>query len=154
MVRSLHLLRPQDADYDLSFSEPEAAFSIFVSVPQERTANDALRVAEEIIHEAMHLQLTLVEQATPLATSSSKVYYSPWRGEFRNTQGIIHALYVFRVIDVFLKQLNSTEGFLSEEMTYMENRHREIECQISGLRDLKNCAELTGAGACLADRLI
>ena len=69
LVRVCHLIKPEDDDYDVSYSDPQVPFSIFVSVPQRRRANDALRVAESIVHEAMHLQLTLIEQADPSRAS-------------------------------------------------------------------------------------
>src|SRR6266850_973187 len=62
LVRVCHLIKPADGDYDVSYSDPQVPFSIFLSVPQRRRAHDALRVAESIVHEAMHLQLTLIDQ--------------------------------------------------------------------------------------------
>ena len=63
LVGVCHILKPEDDDYDVSHSHPYVPFSIFVSIPQQRRANCELRVAESIVHEAMHLQLTLLEQA-------------------------------------------------------------------------------------------
>ncbi|MGA9995656.1 MAG: HEXXH motif-containing putative peptide modification protein, partial [Pyrinomonadaceae bacterium] len=76
LVRALHLIKSEDDDYDVSFSEPDIPFSIFVSVPKRCVAIDALRVAEAIVHEAMHLQLTLIGQSIPLIISTSQQYYS------------------------------------------------------------------------------
>ena len=49
----------------------------------------------------MHLQLSLVERVVPLVLSQRKMYYSPWRDEVRNSEGILQALYVFGVIRLF-----------------------------------------------------
>ena len=59
LIANLHLIKANDDGYDISFSLPDIPFSAFVSVPSVPVKNDALRVAEEILHEAMHLQLTL-----------------------------------------------------------------------------------------------
>src|SRR5262249_18705097 len=72
LVRVCHLVKPEHDDYDVSYSDPQVPFSIFVSVPPRRAANDALRVAESLVHEAMHLQLTLIEQAVPLVHPSEE----------------------------------------------------------------------------------
>ena len=60
LVRSIHLIKPESDEYDVSFSEPHIPFSIFISVPQSNNPINALRVAEAIVHETMHLQLTLI----------------------------------------------------------------------------------------------
>ncbi len=79
LVRSIHVLDPADDAYDVSFSEPNIPFSIFVSVPQSNRVTNALRIAEAIIHEAMHLQLTLIEKYVPLVIRTQKKIFSPWR---------------------------------------------------------------------------
>lgn len=146
LVRSLHVIKPEDGDHDVSFSEPDIPFSIFVSVPQERITNDALRVAEAIVHEAMHLQLTLIEQVAALTASMSKKYYSPWRKEVRNAQGIIHALYVFTVIDKFLAHgsVNIPEGELA---AHVRKRRNEINIQIIDTDSFEATSELTILGS-------
>lgn len=47
--------------YDVSHSTPVLPLSIFVSVPGADERHAELRLAESIIHEAMHLQLTFIE---------------------------------------------------------------------------------------------
>src|SRR5207249_726495 len=86
LVRALHLVIPDDDDIDVSFSEPNLPFSVFVSVPHRGARTDALRVAEAIVHEAMHLHLTLIERVVPLVRSSGRRFFSPWRGEYRTAQ--------------------------------------------------------------------
>lgn len=152
VVRSLHVIKPEDADYDVSFSEPQVPLSIFVSVPEKRIANDALRVAEAIVHEAMHLQLTLIEQVVALTSSMSTKYYSPWRREVRNAQGIIHASYVFTVIDRFLAQV-SVSIFQGELAEHVQKRRDEINMQIKDTESFQASSELTWLGAQFVQRL-
>src|SRR5258706_13311228 len=44
LVKSIHLIKLESDDYDVSFSEPQLPFSIFVSVPQKNSEISALRV--------------------------------------------------------------------------------------------------------------
>lgn len=61
LIRSMHLLETSDDQNDVSFSEPRMPFSVFVSVPGPGIDDGIFRVAEGILHEAMHLQLTFIE---------------------------------------------------------------------------------------------
>jgi hypothetical protein len=146
LVRSLHVIKPEDEDYDVSFSEPHIPFSIFVSVPGKRIPNDALRVAEAIVHEAMHLQLTLVERRIPLVKPTEKRYFSPWRTTHRPLVGVFHALYVFGVLERFLAQLT-----LSRCAEYLHYRRKEIRRQMNETRSFKDLQELTPVGSQLAE---
>jgi HEXXH motif-containing protein len=154
LVRSVHLIKPKDDDYDVSFSEPQIPFSIFISIPREPTLACALRISEAIVHESMHLQLTLIERTVPLTISTSQQSYSPWREEYRDTQGILHALYVFRVIDQVLRKLGSTGSPAIDVETYIHDRYCEIASQIREVRSFQHCSELTNIGACFVRRLI
>lgn len=153
LVRSVHVIKPEDEYHDVSFSEPNVPFSIFVSVPEKRIANNALRVAEAIVHEAMHLQLTIIEHVVPVTVSLSKKYYSPWRRELRDARGIIHALYVFAVIHRFLAQISSSmsQRLLTE---HVRRRQVEINMQINNIESFQTSSELTFLGAQLVQSLI
>jgi len=154
LVRICHILKPEDDDYDVSHSDPYVPFSIFVSVPQQRKANCELRIAESIVHEAMHLQLTLLEQALPLIRLSDDTYFSPWKGEPRSPQGILHALYVFRVVDQFLEQLLTLPIWSSENVCYMRNRRSEVAQQVRHIELFAGCPALTELGTCLVRSLL
>jgi len=148
LVRSLHLIEAEDVDLDVSFSEPHVPFSIFVSVPRQRLDNDALRVAEAIVHEAMHLQLTLIERTAVLYTANNeKKYFSPWRQEQRNAQGIVHGLYVFGVIERFLTSVRCSGQYLAE-------RCIRITEEIGQIRGFQNSLDLTPLGDSLVRRLL
>lgn len=146
LVKSVHLIDAGDDDYDVSFSEPHVPFSIFISIPRRCNQINRLRIAEALVHEAMHLQLTLIENIIPLVNTTPNKYFSPWRGEYRNAQGVIHALYVFRVIDAFLKKL-PISSYSSEEGEYVKNRRVEIHTQIREIRSFQDCSDLTGVGS-------
>jgi len=146
LVKSLHILKATDDDTDISYSLPNIPFSIFVSVPAIRVNNDSMRVAEGILHEAMHLQLSLIEKITPLVIQDSALFYSPWKGEHRNAQGIIHALYVFRAVQAFYKKQ-------SKSMEFASNRIDQIDIEISSLYKLDISNSLTEKGNRLINAL-
>lgn len=154
LVRSVHLIDAGDDDYDVSFSEPDVPFSIFVSVSKASSITNTLRLAEAIVHEAMHLQLTLIEKYVPLVIKTQKKIFSPWRGEYRSIRGVLHALYVFRVIDRFLECLLAMKSYPYEEVKYIQGRRDEIDEQINKVRTLREHTELTLVGACFVDRLM
>lgn len=154
LIRSVHVLDPVNDDYDVSFSEPHVPFSIFISVPRASDVISALRVAEAIVHEAMHLQLTLIEQVVPLVRRKGLQHYSPWRGEFRSAQGVLHGLYVFSVIDAFFCALQSLPVWDSNSVCYIKRRRSEIHGQVGNIRSFQDSDDLTETGRAFARRMM
>jgi HEXXH motif-containing protein len=155
LVRALHLLDPADDEVDISFSEPGLPFSAFVSVPGPGAAAGALRVAEALLHEAMHLQLTLIEAVVPLViVMSTETYFSPWRNEYRTAQGVLHALYVFRVIDAFLGAAPFENPALAPLRDHARERRTTIARQVRKIRSFRKCADLTEDGTVFVNRLL
>ena len=154
LIRSLHLLETSDAQVDVSFSEPNMPFSAFISVPGPDVQDGPFRVAEAMLHEAMHLQLTLIEGFVPLVEPTERTYFSPWRSEYRTPLGVLHALYVFRVIDAFFGEI-LTDGPASESLRcHAFNRRAEIAQQIESIRDFRECPHLTDFGIAFVSRLL
>lgn len=153
LVKSIHIIKLENDDYDVSFSDPHIPFSIFISVPHRHSLTVPLRITEAIVHEAMHLQLTHIERVTTLVAQTSDNYFSPWRGEYRTAQGVLHALYVFKVIDQLFKKL-LVDSLLDEEGEYILNRCAEIYTQIQEIQGFKDCSDLTEVGRCFARRLL
>lgn len=153
LLRVIHIIKAESDEYDISFSEPDIPFSAFVSVPSTNSPVNAMRVAEGIVHEAMHLQLTLLERLITLVKNSDDTYFSPWKQEYRAASGLMHGLYVFRVIDDFLAQIaqRTETGSLSD---YLTHRRYEIRQQVEETRPLASVPQLTSAGCELAHRLI
>ena len=103
MCRSLHPLISNDRDIDISFSDPALPLSIFVSCPPVDTQYKVERLTESIVHEALHLQLSLVERTEALIVNRTNdtLVHSPWKGERRTLQGLAHGIYVFGNLRVF-----------------------------------------------------
>ena len=148
LVRSIHLLRPNEPTIDTSFSEPRLPFSIFVSVPPRRIEGGPSRLAESIVHESMHLQLSLAELQLPMIGSTKIEIFSPWRGEIRSASGLLHALYVFRVVFDWL-------GLMRGQLPlYATRRRQEIEQQIHEVDWQCLTPALTACGKTLVHRLL
>lgn len=155
LVKCIHLIKLEDDEYDVSFSEPHVPFSIFVSVCKENTHINALRVAEAIVHEAMHLQLTLIENVIPLIVQEKELVYSPWREEYRPSQGVLHAIYVFKIISDFMKKISTTsQNYEVSWRNYLNSRISQIQEQFSGLEFVENRFDLTPNGIIFAEKIL
>lgn len=131
-VGEIVLLRAPPA-FDISHSEPRWPDTIFISVPGRANQVSALRAAENIVHEAMHLQLTILEQADPLIADGIAKMASPWRKEPRQLQGVMHGFYVFHCISAFFSAL-SLNGFLNAEgIEHVRKRCAQIAEELSRL---------------------
>lgn len=113
-----------------------------------------LRVAENLIHETMHLQLTLFESLCPLVdTESAWSVYSPWKHQERPAQGVLHGLYVFCVLRWIWQRVSQENG----DMTAREfalRRVAETEEEIFAAGALEESAALTAAGRHLVRKLL
>lgn len=154
LVKAVQIVDAGHPDFDTSYSHPGLPFTVFVSVCVDTSFQSNLRVAEGILHEAMHLKLTLIEEVLPLVNPRAVAkYFSPWRDEKRPAQGVLHGLFVFRAIHDFYKLLlvstneTTANGFLSF-------RIEQLVDEISSLASFANCPDLTPAGAILTKNLL
>lgn len=150
LVRAMHRL-DAEPEYDISHSEPNLPYSIWVSIPPTGTTA-AVRLAESILHEAMHLQLTLIETEQPLVAQAGQRAWSPWQAKQRPAQGLLHGLYVFAVIFELLDELDKiaqsiTLGDGQAEAalySHFRARRRQIAEEISALPDFSAALEPAG----------
>ena len=152
LVRALHVIDPGDNDTDVSFSDPSVPFSVFVSVPRTQSEIVTLRIAEAILHESMHLHLTLIGKVVPLVRPEGRMYYSPWRDEERDSEGTLQAIYVFSVIRSFFAVTPALRS--AEANAYVRDRKKQIESEITQAHPFRGCDELTPDGAILVARLL
>ena len=131
LVRAVHLLEAPPS-HDVSHSSPELPFSIFVSVPGPGDKNRTLRLAESILHESMHLQLTLIDRFDPIISERPSSEYSPWKKEIRPVSGLLHGLYVFAVIFQVLDSIQNSKPMWSP---YCRQRRITIAEEVATLPD-------------------
>jgi hypothetical protein len=153
LIRAIHLLEAPCSGYDVSHSDPELPFSVFLSLPLDEP-EASVRTAESILHECMHLQLTLIEWVEPLVADPELVRFSPWRQQDRPIGGLLHGLYVFCVIDGFLAALSRTDPVSLETRRFITKRRAEIAREIEQVRALATGEGLTTRGGALARRLL
>ena len=129
LLRSLHVLESPDKNYDVSFSLPCLPNSIFVSIPQPGERDVISRLAEAIVHEVLHLQLSLVERICPVVCNDSEqeFVYAPWRDELRPLGGVLHGLFVFRGVEMLWSRV--TKNYPSNVFNFANNRVDEIRRQ-------------------------
>jgi HEXXH motif-containing protein len=141
-----HPLLASDQHYDVSFSDPAIPFSVFVSAPAPCDRNSILRVAESLVHETMHLQLTLFEGLSPLVDAASNwSMYSPWKQQERSALGILHGLYVFCILGWMWRQVSETSRN-STDQDFALRRISEIDEEVSVVRSLEESPALTEEG--------
>jgi HEXXH motif-containing protein len=131
-------------------------FSIFVSLPLAGARHGALRLAEAVLHETMHLQLSLIERIAPAIRSNDAQLYSPWLQTMRPVQSILHGLYVFAVIDAAHGELANRrrQSLTPDEVLYFAGRRKDIEQAILQVSAVRESTELTPFGQALVTRLL
>ncbi|WP_375459853.1 HEXXH motif-containing putative peptide modification protein [uncultured Enterovirga sp.] len=140
--------------YDVSHSEPRWPETVFISVPGEEGQVGALRTLENVVHEAMHLQLTTFEGSSPLVADCDARMLSPWRREHRDLRGVLHGAYVFRCISAFFQCKALGEQLDAFGAKYTERRRREIADELRMVDyDHLSCG-LTLAGRDFLDALL
>jgi HEXXH motif-containing protein len=152
LVRSIQILVSEDEEVDVSYSHPEISDVIFVSVCRDDSPHSQARVAESILHESMHLKLTLIERLVPLVKpNTGNTYFSPWRDEKRPARGVLHGLFVFRTILDFLRMIAGSQSSIAD---YVQKRQKQIIQEIGQLEHFDNCPDLTAEGATLVKNLL
>lgn len=155
LVHTMQVLQSPEAEIDVSYSHPAVPFSVFVSVCEDTAFISSLRVAESLLHETMHLKLTLLEQVVELVLpDSTGVYYSPWRDEDRPVRGVLHGLFVFRAVRDFYLAFNNVAECSQDVRDFLENRIESIGFEFEYLRNFTNSLDLSANGRQLALSLL
>ena len=151
LCRSVHPLVAPDADTDVSYSDPRLPFSVFVSAPPPTQPDAVERLSENLVHEALHLQLSLVERILPMVVSDpwgeGEQVFSPWAGDGRSVRGLLHGVYVFGNLRRFWERVAEQVPVASE---FASDRIAVIGGQMIEASHLLFCTELTPAGRRLA----
>lgn len=156
LVRVIGILKASSLEEDVSYSHPEIPFSIFVSICDKPSFDASARVAESILHEAMHLRLSLIQKEVKLLASGRRdraQCFSPWRQEERPANGVLHGIFVFRAILDFFQRLSSKDHG-DQIADYSDRRIKEISSQLAQVRDFCKSPALTATGAELARQLV
>ncbi len=153
LVKSVQIIESENPETDISYSHPDIPFSIFFSLCQDNFVISNLRVAESILHESMHLYLTLIENVIPMIKKNDRhLFYSPWRNEERPLRGVLHGLFVFRAILDFYTAI--AKSFGAENRDYILIRVSEIKREFSRITAFPQSEGLTLAGQKLSSMLL
>ena len=153
LCRSLHILIASGRDFDVSYSDPSLPLSVFVSCPLPTERNRVERLAENIVHEALHLQLSLVERVQPLVIDDpdEEPVFSPWKDEWRSVRGLLHAVYVFGNLRSFWKSVALKRP---ESASFARSRIQTIDVEMAKAAHLASNKSLTAEGRRLATSLL
>ncbi|MFI0397498.1 MAG: aKG-HExxH-type peptide beta-hydroxylase [Thiolinea sp.] len=132
LIRSLHIIKSTNKDNDVSFSDPKLPFSVFISIPTLDSKHYIERLVENIIHESLHLQLTLIEKHETLYNVNQHKIYSPWKNEPRNNVGIMHAVYVFSKLKHFWDKVR-----VSNSIDFSSSRVKAIDMELKKIEKSK-----------------
>lgn len=153
LVRCLVPLATEGPDYDVSYSVPDIPFSVFIGIHDSAGPAARLRMAESLLHEAMHLQLTLIEAQVALVAGDDERMLSPWQHTERPVRGILHGLYVFRAIEDFLHAALA-QPIEAQGRQYCLGRTAAIRSEIGALDGLAASTDLTFEGRRFAAALL
>jgi HEXXH motif-containing protein len=146
-VNELHLLRA-DPGYDVSHSQPRWRSRVFVSIPDRSDDIGALRFAEGLVHEAMHLNLTLFEAHHPIITDQKGMMTSPWHAEQRPYLGVAHGLFVFTCLRAYFDELHGQK--LRTVYEHTQTRITQIRSEVASISLVELSRGLTPLGRSLA----
>ncbi len=141
LVKSIHLLKTKNEYNDVSFSDPNLPYTIFINLPNVHLKNWLERTVENMIHEAMHLQLSLLEKEYDFYLLTDSKIYSPWKHEPRNNKGILHALYVFSHLKTFWEKVYNVN-----QAIFAKQRIEDIQKQLNLLNFNQLSSFYTEAG--------
>ena len=149
LCRSLHVLIASGTDFDVSYSDPSLPLSVFVSCPLPAERHRVERLAENVVHEALHLQLSLVERVWSLVIDvpNEEPVFSPWKDEWRTVRGLVHAVYVFGNLRCFWKGVASKQP---DSSSFAQARIQTIDTEMAAAAHLLRCESLTAMGRRLA----
>ncbi|MCD9855775.1 HEXXH motif-containing putative peptide modification protein [Epilithonimonas sp. JDS] len=154
LVRRIQVLKSVDEEIDISYSHPEIPFSIFVSLCSCSSIISNLRVAESILHEAMHLKLTLIEKHINLIKpETTETFYSPWRDEQRPVRGVLHGLFVFSAIKLFYENLLQMP-FDPKTINFLKYKIEDINTEFETIVQFTKNKGLTEAGKIFSTNLL
>lgn len=154
LVKYIQVLSQAEPEFDVSYSHPEIPFTIFVSVGEEDSDVAVIRIAESILHEAMHLKLTLIEELVPLIEDSSASFYSPWREEERPSRGVLHGVYVFKAIKSWYQGMAKKNLSNYSVSDFINWRIESIVSELNSIIDFKDQKALSIAGMMLSQKLL
>ena len=131
LLRTVHILESGERGFDVSFSLPELPNSVFLNIPESTEDVAIPRLMESIVHEVLHLQLSLIDRCCPLVRDGiqEEFVYAPWRGEYRKISGVIHGLFVFQGVEALWLEAAQVRGNAMSD--FAQDRVNDIRRQCS-----------------------
>lgn len=143
-VERITIVRGAGDCFDTSHSDPAWPGIVLVSIPPPGPVGD-LRLAEGIIHEAMHHHLSELESRVMLVREQS-LFHSPWRGTNRPAGGVLHGLFVFACVAHAFQTLIGLGNLDENALRHARRRICEIRGEFDDIDHVGLCTALTERG--------
>lgn len=143
-VERITIVRGAGDCFDTSHSDPAWPGIVLVSIPSPGPVGD-LRLAEGIIHEAMHHHLSALESKVTLVREQC-LLYSPWRATNRPAGGVLHGLFVFACIAHALQMLIDLGSLEENALSHARRRIGDIRGEFDAIDHASLCTALTPRG--------
>lgn len=117
--------------FDTSHSDPAWPNLVLISIPPSGPVGD-LRLAEGVIHEAMHHHLSALEVDVALVHEQA-LLYSPWRDVDRPAGGVLHGLFVFACVSHAFQTLIDSGNLEPDGMRHARKRIKEIRADFAAI---------------------
>ena len=143
-VKRITIVRSAGECFDTSHSDPAWPGIVLVSIPPQGPVAD-LRLAEGIIHEAMHHHLSALE-ANMTLVHEQRLLHSPWRDTDRPAGGVLHGLFVFASVAHAFQNLIDLGSLREDALRHARKRIGEIRGEIASIDHGGLCTALTARG--------
>jgi HEXXH motif-containing protein len=115
--------------------------------------DDAVTLAETLVHEYRHCVLGLVEDIVPLVDPDSDVLcYAPWRSDPRPPGGLLHGCFAHLAVAAFWRRQREIGPAESEPEAQRQFAHWR-QATGDAVNELLKSEALTEAGHCLAEAM-
>ncbi|MEL0254190.1 MAG: HEXXH motif-containing putative peptide modification protein [Novosphingobium sp.] len=130
-MKQITIVRSAGECFDTSHSDPAWPGIVLVSIPPQGPVAD-LRLAEGIIHEAMHHHLSALE-ANMALVHEQRLLHSPWRDTDRPAGGVLHGLFVFASVAHAFQNLIDLGSLREDALRHARKRIGEIRDDIASI---------------------
>jgi HEXXH motif-containing protein len=99
----------------------------------------------------MHLQLTAWEKREPAVRNDNSeiTWHSPWKGKPRKLQGVLHGMYVFKIISYVYSNMIRYGDLAEEEVAFALRRIDQISVDLDQTKGVQESVGFTSDGLAL-----
>jgi HEXXH motif-containing protein len=81
-------------------------------------------------------------------------WHSPWKGQPRKLQGVLHGMYVFKVVSYVYSEMIRSGALSQADVAFARRRIDQIKEELEQIKGVQNCVGFTLDGIALADIIL